>query len=315
MSKTQVTPPAAAAAEPVPKSSFWVIPGSRKCTCTSMQPGSRCRPSRSISRAACGGSPCPTCAIRPPRRQPSPRRHAARSRPGRLSAGGQGSSGYSICLRSLKNHRRLANMAAQRRAGTGPGPRREVHKKRNRQAGDDRGVSIPRPSPAEPEDDAPVYDRLRADIIAGIYRAGRRAPLRRDAETLRPRRQPPARGAGAACRRPAGDPRDQPRLPRAGDQPRQFRRHRRHAPEAGTRGLPHLRREWRRRVGGAHHHRRPQARPRRQTLRRRYRQRGAGRLGTLPPRLSRGADRRLRLAHDAAFLRRACTTISTATGG
>jgi hypothetical protein len=59
MSKTQVTPPAAAAAEPVPKSSFWVIPGSRKCTCTSMQPGSRCRPSTSISRAACGGSPSP----------------------------------------------------------------------------------------------------------------------------------------------------------------------------------------------------------------------------------------------------------------
>jgi hypothetical protein len=50
MSKTQVTPPAAAAADPVPKSSFWVIPGSRKCTCTSMQPGSRCRPSRSITR-------------------------------------------------------------------------------------------------------------------------------------------------------------------------------------------------------------------------------------------------------------------------
>jgi hypothetical protein len=57
MSKTQVTPPAAAAAEPVPKSSFWVIPGSRKCTCTSMQPGSRWRPSRSISRAAAGDRP------------------------------------------------------------------------------------------------------------------------------------------------------------------------------------------------------------------------------------------------------------------
>jgi DNA-binding GntR family transcriptional regulator len=33
-------------------------------------------------------------------------------------------------------------------------------------------VSSPETIPTDPEDDAPVYDRLRADIIAGVYAPG-----------------------------------------------------------------------------------------------------------------------------------------------
>ncbi len=39
MSYTHVTPACIAAIVPVPKSSFEVIPGSRRCTCGSMNPG------------------------------------------------------------------------------------------------------------------------------------------------------------------------------------------------------------------------------------------------------------------------------------
>ncbi len=39
MSSTQVTPACTAARVPVEKSSFWVIPGSRRCTCGSVNPG------------------------------------------------------------------------------------------------------------------------------------------------------------------------------------------------------------------------------------------------------------------------------------
>ncbi len=38
--------------------------------------------------------------------------------------------------------------------------------------GGDRGLGSTQTIPPEPEDDAPVYDRLRADIIAGIYAPG-----------------------------------------------------------------------------------------------------------------------------------------------
>ena len=40
ISRTQVTPPQRADRDPVEKVSFWVIPGSRKWTCGSMNPGS-----------------------------------------------------------------------------------------------------------------------------------------------------------------------------------------------------------------------------------------------------------------------------------
>jgi hypothetical protein len=39
MSSTQVTPPHIADKDPVEKVSFWVMPGSRKCTCGSTNPG------------------------------------------------------------------------------------------------------------------------------------------------------------------------------------------------------------------------------------------------------------------------------------
>jgi hypothetical protein len=184
-----------------------------------------------------------------------------------------------------------------------------------RKTGDDRGVSITETLPTDPEDDAPVYDRLRADIIAGIYAPG---------SALRFAEMQKRYGLGVSRLREALAQLAADRLV-IREVNRGFR-----VPEislanfddiaamrlqAGTRGVPHLRRERRRRVGRADRDRRPPSGPRRQTLRRRYRQRGSGRLGTLPPRVSRGADRRLRLAHDAAFLRCACTTISTATGG
>lgn len=41
MAHTMVTPPASAAAVPDAKSSLWVPPGSRRCTCTSISPAGR----------------------------------------------------------------------------------------------------------------------------------------------------------------------------------------------------------------------------------------------------------------------------------
>ena len=44
ISNTAVTPPSAAAREPVSRSSLWARPGSRKCTWLSITPGRTCRP-------------------------------------------------------------------------------------------------------------------------------------------------------------------------------------------------------------------------------------------------------------------------------
>ena len=44
ISNTAVTPPSAAARVPVSRSSLCSLPGSRKCTCVSITPGSTCRP-------------------------------------------------------------------------------------------------------------------------------------------------------------------------------------------------------------------------------------------------------------------------------
>ena len=54
ISTTQVMPPEIAAREPVPKSSLWVKPGSRKCTWASISPGRMCFPLASISRVPSG---------------------------------------------------------------------------------------------------------------------------------------------------------------------------------------------------------------------------------------------------------------------
>ena len=48
ISNTAVTPPSAAAAVPVPKSSLCSRPGSRKWTWVSTTPGSTCSPSQGI---------------------------------------------------------------------------------------------------------------------------------------------------------------------------------------------------------------------------------------------------------------------------
>ena len=58
ISNTAVTPPITALREPVSRSSLWVRPGSRKCTCVSITPGRMCRPLQSITSAG-GGLPQP----------------------------------------------------------------------------------------------------------------------------------------------------------------------------------------------------------------------------------------------------------------
>src|SRR5690606_3148395 len=59
ISKTAVTPPSTAAREPDSRSSLWVLPGSRKWTCVSITPGSRCRPRASITSPAAEASILP----------------------------------------------------------------------------------------------------------------------------------------------------------------------------------------------------------------------------------------------------------------
>ena len=54
ISNTAVTPPITALSEPVSRSSLWVRPGSRKCTCVSITPGRMCRP-RQSTRLRGGG--------------------------------------------------------------------------------------------------------------------------------------------------------------------------------------------------------------------------------------------------------------------
>ncbi len=58
-----MTPPAAAALLPLPISSFSGWPGSRKCTCGSIAPGSRCSPSPSITSSPSRGSRPPPAAM------------------------------------------------------------------------------------------------------------------------------------------------------------------------------------------------------------------------------------------------------------
>src|SRR5258708_3999500 len=76
ISNTAVTPPSTAAGEPVSRSSFWVSPGSRKCTWVSMTPGRTCRPLASITAPPVARARSPIAAIRPPvtpiSRTPSP---------------------------------------------------------------------------------------------------------------------------------------------------------------------------------------------------------------------------------------------------
>src|SRR5437879_4933964 len=66
MSTTVVTPPAAAAAVNVPKSSFCGKPGSRLCTWTSIAPGSTYMPRASTVRASSGALSLPTAVMTPP---------------------------------------------------------------------------------------------------------------------------------------------------------------------------------------------------------------------------------------------------------
>src|SRR6266849_9696429 len=76
ISNTAVTPPSTAEREPVSRSSFWVSPGSRKCTWVSMTPGTTCRPLASITAPPGARARSPIAAIRPPvtpiSRTPSP---------------------------------------------------------------------------------------------------------------------------------------------------------------------------------------------------------------------------------------------------
>ena len=67
MQATEVTPPAAAASQPVRMSSLWVKPGSRRWTCMSTSPGSRTFPpaSSTVSSGWISGSG-PTETIFPP---------------------------------------------------------------------------------------------------------------------------------------------------------------------------------------------------------------------------------------------------------
>ena len=67
ISNTAVTPPSAAAAVPVPRSSLRSRPGSRKCTWVSMTPGSTCRPAHGSTSAAALCARSPMATIRPAR--------------------------------------------------------------------------------------------------------------------------------------------------------------------------------------------------------------------------------------------------------
>ncbi len=66
ISKKAVTPPMAAPAEPVARSSLWSRPGSRKWTWVSMTPGRMVRPAASNRSAAAAEPSAPRAAIRPP---------------------------------------------------------------------------------------------------------------------------------------------------------------------------------------------------------------------------------------------------------
>src|SRR5207253_7627371 len=54
-----------ALSEPVSRSSLWLGPGSRKCTCVSITPGRMCRPLQSITSAAEACPSPPIAAMRP----------------------------------------------------------------------------------------------------------------------------------------------------------------------------------------------------------------------------------------------------------
>ena len=66
ISKKAVTPPIAAPAEPVARSSLWSSPGSRKCTWVSITPGRTVRPAALNRSAAAAEARAPRAAIRPP---------------------------------------------------------------------------------------------------------------------------------------------------------------------------------------------------------------------------------------------------------
>src|SRR5438128_956159 len=65
ISNTAVTPPITALRDPVSRSSLWVRPGSRKCTCVSITPGRTCRPLQSMVSPADAPPSEPSAAIRP----------------------------------------------------------------------------------------------------------------------------------------------------------------------------------------------------------------------------------------------------------
>lgn len=67
ISKIAVTPPSAAAAVPVARSSLCSAPGSRKCTWVSITPGRTVSPSAAMRSAADAPASAPIAAMRPPR--------------------------------------------------------------------------------------------------------------------------------------------------------------------------------------------------------------------------------------------------------
>src|SRR5579863_5962450 len=73
ISKTPVTPPSTAAREPVSRSSFHSMPGSRKCTWVSMTPGSTVSPAASNTASAEAWRRSPMAAMRPSRTPTSAR--------------------------------------------------------------------------------------------------------------------------------------------------------------------------------------------------------------------------------------------------
>src|SRR6516225_6931841 len=67
ISNTPVTPPSTAAREPVSRSSFQAMPGSRKCTWVSITPGSTTRPVASNTSAPDARAKSPIAQMRPAR--------------------------------------------------------------------------------------------------------------------------------------------------------------------------------------------------------------------------------------------------------
>ena len=91
MSNTAVRPPSTAARVPVGMLSTALLPGSRRCTCGSISPGSTCRPVVSNVFSAVASGPTPRATNR---RRPTARREPRSESTAAASGSGRGLGGW-----------------------------------------------------------------------------------------------------------------------------------------------------------------------------------------------------------------------------